>query len=111
MSEARRVSRAAAGWAWACLAVDLSFLVAALFAFAVGRVRFSVARSAFTVACLRSGRAGGGREGVAARAGSELCVSVLAVWRTGWRVHLVCRVFGFSVGVCCGVGVAAIFTW
>ena len=111
MSEARRVSRAAAGWSWACLAVDLSFLVAALFAFVVGRVHFSVACSAFTVACLRSGRAGGGREGVAARAGSELCVSVLAVWRTGWRVHLVCRVFGFSVGVCYGVGVAAIFTW
>ena len=61
MSEARRVSRAAAGWAWACLAVDLSFLVAALFAFVVGRVHFSVARSAFTVACLRSGRAGGER--------------------------------------------------
>ena len=109
VSEARRVSRAAA--AWACLAVGLSFLVAALFAFVVGRVHFSVARSVFTVACLRSGRAGGGCEGVAARAGGELCVSVLAVWRTGWRARLVCRVFGFSVGVCCGVGVAVIFTW
>lgn len=58
--EARRVFRAAAGWAWACFAVGLSFLVAALFVFVVGRVRFSVARSAFTVACLCSGRAGVG---------------------------------------------------
>lgn len=46
----------AAGLARACLAVALHFLAAALFAFAVGRVYFSVARSAFPVACLWVGR-------------------------------------------------------
>ena len=47
----------------------------------------------------------GGRERGCSR------VSAFAVWRTGWRVSLVCRVFGFRVGVCYGVGVAAIFVW
>lgn len=45
------------------------------------------------------------------------CEGVSARWLCGARVGvcpcvpLVCRVFGFRVGVCYGVGVAAIFTW
>lgn len=46
----------AAGRARVRLAVALHFLAAALFAFVVGRVYFSVARSAFPVACLWVGR-------------------------------------------------------
>ena len=57
-------------------------------------------RSVFPVVRLRFGRERGCSR-----------VSAFAVWRTGWRVSLVCRVFGFRVGVCYGVGVAAIFTW